>query len=32
MIQYLNSNQQFGKEKIPGGYSSQEKLNNKGDT
>lgn len=32
MIQYTNPNQQFGKEKIPGGYSSQEKLNNKGET
>lgn len=26
MIQYVNSNQQFGKEKIPGGYSSQRNL------
>lgn len=30
MIQYINSNQLFGKEKFPGGYSSQEKFNNKG--
>lgn len=30
MIQYTNSNQLFGKEKFPGGYSSQEKFNNKG--
>lgn len=30
MIQYVNYNQLLGKEKFPGGYSSQGKLNNKG--
>lgn len=32
MIQYVNSNQEFGKEKIPGGYSRQGKLNNESET
>lgn len=32
IIPYINFNQEFGKEKIPGGYSSQRKLNNKGET